>query len=83
LYLRAIKLFSPSTNEYNSNLNDTYFNFFKFGSEFYWNPSGQDTNRLFARINYIEPIEIHQKRWVLQIQIGYSLLLSNIIKNSS
>lgn len=80
LNIRALRLFSPSTTSYNDELNSNYFNYMKYGAEIYWNPQGNLSSRLFVRGNYIEPTSsTYKKDGFLQIQVGYSLLLSEMI----
>jgi len=78
---RITRLFSPSTQNYSEYLNNQYFNFLKFGADFYWYPFNEKANRLFARVNYITPtLSIDKKNAFFQFQIGYSVMLSDLIK---
>lgn len=78
---RLIKLFSPSTKEYSETINQQYFNFMKFSVDFYWNPLENSASRFFARVNYITSTNnLDKKDQFFQVQVGYSLLLSDLIK---
>ncbi|MVO09462.1 hypothetical protein GOQ30_09865 [Flavobacterium sp. TP390] len=81
VYGRMTRLFSPGTQTYAEYLNGQYFNFLKFGLDFYWHPFDDKANRLFARVNYITPTQdIDKTNDFFQFQIGYSVMLSDLIK---
>jgi hypothetical protein len=78
---RLIRLFSPSTKDYADYLDKRFFNFIKFSADFYWHPFKEEANRLFARVNYYTPTNDSVKAEdFFQFQIGYSILLSDLIK---
>lgn len=78
---RPIRMFNPIIKEHFADLNSRFFNYLRYSGELYWNPFNDNNSKLFARINYIEPTQSFFKRdGFLQVQIGSSLLLSNLIK---
>ena len=78
---RLIRLFSPSTKSYSEYLDKQFFNFVKFSADFYWHPFKEEANRLFARVNYYTPTsDLSKNENFFQVQIGYSIMLSDLIK---
>jgi hypothetical protein len=78
LYARWIDNFSPQT-PWNNNSKGRVF--IKAGAEVFWNPWNNEANRLFARMNYLVATKQTDKpNDFFQLQIGYSLLLSSLVK---
>jgi hypothetical protein len=78
LYCRIIDNYSPQT-AFADNTKGRIF--IKFGTEVFWNPWNNDANRLFARMNYLFATRQTDKpNDFFQLQIGYSVLLSSLIK---
>lgn len=76
VYGRAIVQYSPQT-DFNGQNKDFWF--LRFGGEVYWNPFGDQANRLFARMNYIFSSRLEEKKsHYAQVQIGYSVILSKL-----
>jgi hypothetical protein len=76
LYCRLIDNYSPQTA---GNTKGRFF--FKIGAEVFWNPWNSEANRLFARMNYLVATRQKDKPSdFFQLQIGYSVLLSSLIK---
>ncbi len=81
LNARLIRQFSPSTQQDDEYLKGQYFNFARFQIDFCWHPVNNKANRIFARINYFTPTNSAEKKNdFFQAQIGYSILLSDLIK---
>jgi hypothetical protein len=78
LYGRLLLQYSPQTS-FNGQGNALWFA--RFGGEIYWNPFGDEANRIFARINYVFALKHDEKQQQYsQLQLGYSVLLSKLKK---
>ncbi|WP_286883526.1 MULTISPECIES: hypothetical protein [Sphingobacterium] len=81
--IRAIRLFSPSTIGYNDQINKSFINFMRYSVDLFWNPAKEKANRLFLRMNYVDPTNgSYKKEGFLQAQFGYSLLFSELINKN-
>jgi len=77
-YVRMIDQFSPST-PWDDKSSGVVF--FRIGAEAYYSSLSDKANRIFGRINYTVSTKQEDKRnHFFQFQIGYSLLLSNVLK---
>jgi len=78
---RLSKLFSPQTEHLIQETPTTFFNFIRIKTEVYWSPFAEKASRLFARFNYFTNTNSFDKpNHFYQVQIGYSLLISDLIK---
>ena len=76
---RLISNYSPQTPFADGNNTEKIL---KFGTEVYWNPLKDKAGRLFGRVNYImSTLNSDKKNNFLQVQLGYSVLLSKAIKS--
>ncbi|HTI91438.1 MAG TPA: hypothetical protein VL727_12670, partial [Puia sp.] len=77
LYGRTTLQYSPQTS-FHDQAGALWF--FRLGGEVYWNPFGDQANRIFSRINYTFcTTNAEKKNQFFQFQFGYSVLLSKLI----
>ena len=80
LYGRTTLQYSPQT-PFESQGNALWF--LRFGGEVFWNPFGDQANRIFSRVNYTFSTKHSEKQHqFFQFQFGYSVLLSKLIGKS-
>ena len=84
LYGRVIWQTSKSTDSILLGKKDIVQNdqrrFFKLGGEIFWNPFNEPANRIYAKVNYMFTNEkVDLKNDFLQVQLGYSLLISKLL----
>ena len=78
LYIRLIKQSSPQTDFDNQG---KIYTFWKLGAEVFWSSKSDRANKVFGRFNYVSSTnEVDRKNHFLQVQIGYSIILSKLKK---
>lgn len=79
---KLIRLFSPAT-QYQTEHGSPYFDFMKFSLDCHVFSKKNRSTRFFGRINFISPTSSSRKdEQFFQVQIGCSLLLSEILKKN-